>query len=104
MDKLFETILRRKVGESDESSYTRYLFDQGLNKILKKLGEECTETVIAAKDNNNAELVNELADLMYHMLVLMACKDVPLQALYDELDKRAETMGNLKISNSKGDL
>ncbi|MCL2545684.1 MAG: phosphoribosyl-ATP diphosphatase [Oscillospiraceae bacterium] len=102
--QLYNTILQRKAGDGDEKSYTRYLFEQGLNKILKKLGEECTETVIAAKEDNQAELVNELADLTYHMLVLMACKDVTIEALYTELDSRAAKMGNLKEMNKKGAL
>ncbi|MBR0045030.1 MAG: phosphoribosyl-ATP diphosphatase, partial [Synergistaceae bacterium] len=53
-------------------SYTSYLFDKGLDKILKKVGEESTEVIIAAKDNDKAETIYEIADLTYHVLVLMA--------------------------------
>ena len=105
LTQLYNVILKRKnSAESDDKSYTRYLFEQGQNKILKKLGEECTETIIASKDDNQAELVNELAYLTYHMLVLMACKNVPLTALCDELNNRSAKMGNLKVANVKGEL
>jgi len=103
LENLYALILSRKnEDDADEKSYTRYLFEQGLNKILKKMGEECTEVVIAAKDGE--KLVDELADLTYHMLVLMAECGVPLEALDAELSRRAETMGNLKDANTKGDL
>ena len=68
---VYETILERR-DHPAENSYTRYLFDQGIDKILKKVGEECAETIIAAKNGNNAETAGEICDLTYHMLVLMA--------------------------------
>ena len=67
----YDVILERKE-EKAEGSYTAYLFEQGIDKILKKVGEECTETVIAAKNNDNTETVYEITDLLYHVLVLMA--------------------------------
>ena len=63
-DALYATILDRRDHPS-EGSYTRYLFDKGLDKILKKVGEECAETIIAAKNGDNAETVYEIADLFY---------------------------------------
>ncbi len=93
--KLYETILQRKEAK-DSGSYTAYLFEQGENKILKKIGEESAETIIAAKDDNNDELVGELCDLLYHSLVLVAYKGIPLEQIEEELNKRAEKLGNLK--------
>lgn len=88
-------ILERKE-EKAEGSYTAYLFEQGLDKILKKVGEECTETVIAAKNNNNTETVYEITDLLYHVLVMMAHQGITPEDIEAELAKRAEKRGNLK--------
>ncbi|MEG2372481.1 MAG: bifunctional phosphoribosyl-AMP cyclohydrolase/phosphoribosyl-ATP diphosphatase HisIE [Hydrogenoanaerobacterium sp.] len=75
-----------------EGSYTSYLFDKGLDKILKKVGEECTEVIIGAKNDEalgkNEEAIYELADLTYHSLVLMVQRGIPLSSLLDELAKR----------------
>lgn len=71
-----------------EGSYTNYLFENGLDKILKKIGEEATEVVIAAKNRSKDELVYELSDLVYHSLVLMAAKDVQIEEVKQELVKR----------------
>lgn len=95
---LYETILLRK-SEKKENSYTCYLFEQGIDKILKKIGEECAETIIAAKNNDNEALTGEIADLMYHIMVMMAQKDLPIEKLISELDKRSEKTGNLKKQN-----
>lgn len=91
----YDVILKRKE-EKAEGSYTAYLFEQGLDKILKKVGEECTETVIAAKNNNNAETVYEITDLLYHVLVMMAHQGITPEDIEAELAKRAEKRGNLK--------
>ncbi len=92
---LYNVIKQRK--EAKESgSYTAYLFEQGEDKILKKIGEEAAEAIIASKNNNNDELVNELCDLLYHSLVLVAYKDIPLEDVEKELLKRSEKLGNLK--------
>lgn len=91
----YDVILERKE-EKAEGSYTAYLFEQGLDKILKKVGEECTETVIAAKNNNNTETVYEITDLLYHVLVLMAHQGITPEDIEAELAKRAEKRGNLK--------
>ena len=71
-----------------EGSYTNYLFDKGIDKILKKLGEEATEIVIAAKNPNANEIKYEIADFLYHMMVLMVEKGVTWEEITEELDKR----------------
>lgn len=91
----YDVILERKE-EKAEGSYTAYLFEQGLDKILKKVGEECTETVIAAKNNNNTETIYEITDLLYHVLVMMAHQGITPEDIEAELAKRAEKRGNLK--------
>lgn len=85
--ELYSTILDRKKNPK-EGSYTNYLLDKGLNKILKKVGEECTEVIIAAKDNDDKELTFEIADLMYHLTVMMAVKGVSWDDVAVELQQR----------------
>ena len=92
---LYQVILDRKANPQ-EGSYTCYLFDKGLDKILKKVGEECAETIIAAKNDVPADTVGEASDLIYHLLVLLAEKGSPLDDLLDERDRRAKKSGNLK--------
>lgn len=92
---VYETILERR-DHPVENSYTRYLFDQGIDKILKKVGEECTETIIAAKNGNNAETAGEICDLTYHMLVLMALQGITPEELRAILEQRHGKAGNLK--------
>jgi phosphoribosyl-ATP pyrophosphohydrolase len=65
-------VIKDRQQNPQEGSYTSYLFGKGLNKILKKVGEEATETIIAAKDGNKAELVGEICDLLFHSEVMMA--------------------------------
>ena len=79
-----------------EGSYTCYLFGKGLDKILKKVGEECAETIIAAKNDVPADTVGEISDLIYHLMVMMAEKGIPLDDVLAELDRRAQKIGNLK--------
>jgi phosphoribosyl-ATP pyrophosphohydrolase len=79
-----------------EGSYTCYLFEKGLDKILKKVGEESAETIIAAKNDVPADTVGEISDLIYHLLVMMAEKEIPLEDVLRELDKRSQKIGNLK--------
>ncbi|MBQ2676402.1 MAG: phosphoribosyl-ATP diphosphatase [Clostridia bacterium] len=95
LEALYQTVLDRK-SNKEEGSYTCYLFDKGLDKILKKCGEECSETIIAAKNGDNNELVLEISDLLYHLTVLMVNQGVTLDELYAELDKRSNKTGNLK--------
>ena len=92
---LYETVLSRKENKQ-EGSYTCYLFEKGLDKILKKVGEECSETIIAAKNGDNSETVYEIADLIYHLTVMMVQQGIPLEDVLSELDKRSEKTGNLK--------
>ncbi|PHV71022.1 bifunctional phosphoribosyl-AMP cyclohydrolase/phosphoribosyl-ATP diphosphatase [Sporanaerobium hydrogeniformans] len=84
---LYKVVMDRKV-HPKEGSYTNYLLDKGVNKILKKVGEECTEVVIAAKEEESSELVFEVADLMYHLTVLMALKGITWEQVEVELGKR----------------
>ncbi|MTD37655.1 phosphoribosyl-ATP diphosphatase [Erwinia sp. CPCC 100877] len=86
LERLYEEITDRKQTPK-EGSYTNYLFDKGLDKILKKVGEEATEVIIAAK-NNQEELVYETADLFYHVLVLLVEQGVSLEEVKAELEKR----------------
>ncbi len=87
VEALYELIRGRKVNKK-EGSYTTYLFDKGLDKILKKVGEESTEVIIAAKDSDKGETVYEIADLMYHVLVLMVEAGIDIKDIMCELQKR----------------
>lgn len=95
LESLYRVVLDRKAHPQD-GSYTCYLFDKGLDKILKKVGEECAETIIAAKNDVPADTVGEIADLIYHLTVMMAEKGIPLEDVLNELDRRAQKIGNLK--------
>ncbi len=86
-EEVFDVIKDRKV-HPKEGSYTNYLFDKGIDKILKKLGEEATEIVIAAKNPNPNEVKYEISDFLYHMMVLMAEKDVTWEEITTELANR----------------
>ncbi|MFC6771687.1 phosphoribosyl-ATP diphosphatase [Halorubrum pallidum] len=89
LDELFATIESRKA-ELPEGSYTASLFthEKGENAVLEKIGEESTETILAAKDDDLDELTYESADLVYHLLVLLAMKDLDLEDLRGELRDR----------------
>lgn len=93
--ELYKVIETRRA-EPQEGSYTCYLFDKGLDKILKKVGEECAETIIAAKNGDKEETVGEIADLFYHVLVMMVNEGIPLTDVTAELDRRGQKIGNLK--------
>ena len=84
---VYDTILDRKQNPK-EGSYTNYLFDKGIDKILKKVGEECTEIVIAAKNSDKEEIKCEISDFLYHMMVLMAEKEVSWEDITKELARR----------------
>ncbi|MDR0817297.1 MAG: phosphoribosyl-ATP diphosphatase [Clostridiales Family XIII bacterium] len=107
---LYDVISSRKA-EAAENSYTAYLFREGIDKILKKIGEEASETIIAAKSleaavkgnaeegtrlEKQADLENEFCDLLYHMLVLLAEREIPLESVMAILEERAGKSGNLK--------
>lgn len=87
LDQVMETIQERK-RQPKEGSYTNYLFDKGIDKILKKVGEEATEIVIAAKNPDSDELKYEICDFLYHMMVLMAERDVTWKEITRELAER----------------
>lgn len=87
LHELYDVLLDRRHNPK-EGSYTSYLFSQGLDKILKKIGEEAAEVIIAAKNEGNGELVYELADLFYHILVLLAEKGVDPGKVFAELKSR----------------
>ena len=87
LDMLMKLIEGRKT-EKKEGSYTTYLFEKGLDKILKKVGEECTEVIIAAKDKDKKETVYEIADLTYHVLVLMVEAGISIEDIHRELASR----------------
>lgn len=95
IDELYEVILDRKANPA-EGSYTSYLFAQGLDKILKKCGEELSEVIIAAKNGGGDQLGAELGDLLYHLLVLMAETGLTTDDLYTLLEERRKKTGNLK--------
>ncbi len=81
-------LLKGRKEEKKEGSYTTYLFEKGLDKILKKIGEECTEVIIAAKAEDKAETVYEIADLCYHVMVLMLQNGISLEDIHKELASR----------------
>ena len=81
-------LLRQRKEERPQGSYTSYLFEKGLDKILKKVGEECTEVIIAAKAEDKRETVYEIADLCYHVLVLMTEQGITPAEIADELSSR----------------
>ena len=91
----YETILKR-LEAKEEGSYTCYLFEQGLDKILKKVGEESAEMIIAAKNGDKDETVGEICDLIYHTLVMMVNEGISIEDVEAVLEKRAEKAGNLK--------
>ncbi len=92
---MYDVIVNRK-DNPQEGSYTCYLFDKGLDKILKKCGEECTEMVIAAKNADKEELCNEINDLLYHMEVMMVQCGITVEDIEKIMEERAAKIGNLK--------
>ena len=91
-----EQVIAQRRAEPMEGSYTCYLFEKGLDKILKKVGEECTETIIAAKNGDRENLIGEINDVFYHMMVMMNVCGVTMEEVCCEMDQRAEKIGNLK--------
>lgn len=87
ISNLYMKILERKISPK-EGSYTNYLFDKGIDKILKKVGEESAETIIAAKNESKAELISETSDLIYHLLVMLAQQEVEPKDIAKELESR----------------
>ena len=87
LESLMKLIEGRKT-EKKEGSYTTYLFEKGIDKILKKVGEECTEVIIAGKADDKKEAVYEIADLTYHVMVMMIQMGISLEDIHDELASR----------------
>lgn len=87
LEKLYELLVGRQKNRP-EGSYTTYLFEKGIDKILKKVGEECTEVIIAGKADDKAETVYELADLTYHAMVLMVQMGISVEDVHRELASR----------------
>lgn len=87
LQQLMSVLNQRKTAEA-ESSYVASLYAAGTDKILKKLGEEATETVIAGKAGDKQQIVYEMADLWFHSMVLLAHNDLDIDAVFDELDRR----------------
>jgi len=92
LKRLTDTLEARKVAEPD-SSYVAKLYAKGLDAILKKVGEEATETVMAAKDDRNEKIIYEVADLWFHTLVLLSYKGLTAQDVLDELARREGVSG-----------
>ena len=95
LKNLYETALDRKLNP-EEGSYTTYLYNKGLEKILKKIGEETTEVIDAALSQSDEELIGELNDLAYHLIVLMVEKGITLEDVEKEMIRRSEKQHNLK--------
>ncbi len=93
LNQLFQVLQQRKQADAD-SSYVASLYQAGTDKILKKLGEEATETVIAGKGGDRQQIIYETADLWFHSMVLLAHNDIELQAVLDELDRRFGLSGH----------
>ncbi|MHB9094248.1 MAG: bifunctional phosphoribosyl-AMP cyclohydrolase/phosphoribosyl-ATP diphosphatase HisIE [Eubacteriales bacterium] len=87
INEIYDIVIKRKT-EMPEGSYTTYLFTKGLDKILKKVGEEAAEVIIGAKNRNRDEVVYEVGDLLYHLMVLLAEQDIHPREVYAELEKR----------------
>ncbi len=92
---LYQTALERK-NNPEEGSYTTYLYEKGLEKILKKVGEESTEVIIASLQGSDDDLVDELNDLLYHLVVLMVERGITPEDVEAEMIRRAEKQHNLK--------
>ncbi len=88
LDAVYQVIQERKQLGDGEESYVKSLFDKGLDKILSKIGEEATETAVAGKGGNQDEVVSEVADLFFHVLILLGYYDLPPEKIYAELASR----------------
>ena len=94
--QLYDVIKDRKE-QKEEGSYTSYLFKNGIDKILKKVGEECSETIIAAKNANKDDVINETADLIYHLNVMLCALDIDVRDVEENLRARRQKSNNLKV-------
>lgn len=98
-----ERIIKTRKNAAPESSYVASLHAKGLNKILEKVGEECTETIIAAKDGDKSEVIYETADLWFHSMVMLSELNIGVEDILEELAKRLNTSGHTeKAQRNKG--
>ena len=102
IEQVYSMIKDRK-SNPKEKSYTNYLLNEGIDKICKKIGEEATETVIASKNEDKEELVGEICDLIYHLLVLMFDREVSIVDIKKKLTERHSIEGNKKVQKKRGD-
>lgn len=102
IEGLYDVIEDRK-NNPVEGSYTNYLFEKGIDKILKKVGEECTEVIIGSKNKDKIETINEICDLTYHILVLMAEQDIKPSDVAKVLEERRIKIGNKKAERTEID-
>ncbi len=93
--RLEQTLIDRRDAPA-ETSYVAALNRKGLDAILKKIGEEATETILAAKEGDRTHLTKESADLLFHLMVLLAHRDIPLDHLLAELERREGTSGHVE--------
>lgn len=93
LETIYQIIQERKQLGDGEKSYVKSLFDKGLDKILSKIGEEATETAVAGKGGDQEEIVSEVADLFFHVLVLLGYYDLPPEKVYAELRRRFGVSG-----------
>ena len=98
-----EKLIANRKQNPVEKSYTNYLLDQGVDKICKKVGEEASETIIAAKNNDKDELIGEISDLFYHVFVLMNNQGVSLDDVENKLKERHKITGNKKEFHTRGE-
>ena len=94
--KTLEQVVLSRKDKKEEGSYTCYMFEKGIDKILKKVGEEASETIIAAKNADNNELKGEVADLLYHIMVMCVDRGLSWKEVEDVLNERHNKTGNLK--------
>lgn len=87
LKEVYEVIVDRRINPK-EGSYTNYLFEKGIDKMLKKVGEEAAEVIIASKNTDNGEVIYEISDLIYHLSVLMVERGINFDDIFDELGKR----------------
>ncbi len=100
LQQLAEVLEARKHADAD-NSYVASLYQAGTDKILKKIGEEAAETIMAAKDGDPAKIVYETADLWFHTMVLLAHNDIPVSAVIEELDRRFGLSGHDEKASRK---
>lgn len=93
LETIYQIIQERKQLGDGDKSYVKSLFDKGLDKILSKIGEEATETAVAGKGGDPEEIVSEVADLLFHVLVLLGYYDLPPEKVYAELRRRFGVSG-----------